>query len=120
MVAGVVVAGVAGAVGLWALWLYFADLVAYRPPYDLWLCRIESGGVIGDPFVTFGRFALKLVLLPASFAVVTNVAFGMWRRGGKIWLWFAAAAVIAAAATWGYVAAVDAMLYPYVEVAGCG
>ncbi|WP_344423783.1 hypothetical protein [Amycolatopsis minnesotensis] len=117
---GAVVAGVAGAVGLWVLWLYLADSVAYRAPYDLWLCRIENGGVIGDPFLTFRRLGLKFVLLLASFAVVALIVFGVWRRGEKRWRWFAAAVLIVAVTTCGYVAAIDAMLYPGYEVPECG
>ncbi|WP_156960653.1 hypothetical protein [Amycolatopsis taiwanensis] len=116
--AGVVVAVVVACV-LWPFWLHFAGLVAYRAPYGLWLCQIENGGVIGDPFVTISQLALKFVLLPPSFAVVALVAMGVWRRGWKMWLWFAAALALAALATWGYVTAIDATLYPVDYVTEC-
>lgn len=118
LIAGVTV-GLAVAVGLWVLWTHFADMVAYRAPYGLWLCEIDNGGVIGDPFIAIGRLGLKLVLLPASFAVVALVAIGTRLRDRRMWVCFAAAVAMVCLVTLGYVAAVDGMLHPTYDVPEC-
>lgn len=114
-----VVVGVAAAVGLWLVWVHFANMVAYRAPYGLWQCQIDNGGVIGNPFVTIAGIGLRLMLLPVSFAVVTFVATGLRLRGRRRWLCLILAVVAILLITWGYVAAVDATLYPTYAVPEC-
>jgi hypothetical protein len=111
--------GIAASIGLWLLWVHLADLVAYRAPYDLWLCQIENGGAIGDPFLTLGTRALQLGVLAASGVTVWLAITGFRRRGRSLVMRVGVIVLLVCAVSGAYVLAVDAMLHPGYEVQEC-
>jgi hypothetical protein len=113
------VAVAAVAVGLWLGWVHLVDLLAYREPYGLWRCRIANGGAIGDPGLEAHTKLLRLLLLPASFAVVKLALTGARQRGKALLYRVGLVALLIGLMSVANVYATDAMLYPNVEDEAC-